>query len=130
MDKKLIFGAVILGGLLMISSSSSSSSTATGGGGGGADPCPKYFNVSGTRICETLLPDMGYVYWKGGAGGDGWYSYSQFPAQYGMSQAAFNNIIKSSAANTLNPSHVQYTQSQAVLNNAYRGGLGPLVQMP
>lgn len=125
-----MFGALILGGLLMMNSSSANDNGAGGGGGGGADPCSKYFNVSGVKTCETLLPDLGFVYWKGGAGGDGWYAYSQFPVQYGIAQASWETTIRNAAANTLNPAHAQYNQSQTLLNNAYRGGAGPLVQMP
>lgn len=124
-SKTMLLGGAVLLGLFAMSSNSSETNT----NGGGGDPCAAYYNVNGNRVCETLLPDMGYIYCKGLNAGDGWYAYSQFPAQYGMAPASWEQFLRNAAQNSLDPSNPQYVQSKNLLQNAYRGTTGPLQKM-
>lgn len=122
---KMIFG-IAAAGLALMAFSSSTTNENNGGGGGGTDPCTAYYNVNGNRICETALPDLNYIYWKGAASGDGWYKISDFPSQYGIAQGSWETSIRNAAGYSLDPANPNYSNSMNILRNAYRGTTGPL----
>lgn len=85
----------------------------------GTDSCDAYYNVNGSSICETLLPDMGYVWWNDAPDGDGWYAIAQFENLYQMGAGAFEQGVKALAAATADPSSPQYANAQQVLGSYY-----------
>ena len=85
----------------------------------GTDSCNAYYNVNGNAVCETLLPDIGYVWWNDAPDGNGWYAVDQFQNTFNMGAGAHETSIKVSAANTVDPDNPQYNNAQQVLNNAY-----------
>lgn len=75
-----------------------------------------YYMVDGNPICDDMLPDLGYMYWKGGKYGDGWYHYTMFENPFNFPATTVKNTIQKLGTDTLDPTNPNYNTAMNTLN--------------
>lgn len=85
--------------------------------------CPnneKLFLAENKKVCEFDLPDMGYIYWRDGTAGAGWYSLNDFMNVFGFPAEIVTKTLIDSAAQANDPTHPNMQTAQNFLINAVK----------
>lgn len=121
MKNKFLIGGVLLLGLIAFSRKKEDTPNLPACDG-------NFFIIDNSKVCEDLLPSLGYVYWKGGKAGSGWYKIEQFENQFNLPPQNFRELIQKAAANTMDSTNPQYQMSMTTLNTYFIQGTSILKQ--